>query len=180
MNPPRYAVLVAALVLPLAACGNVERPADTTATTSAATATTPPATSDAASTSQPTTSEDAMQTSRPDPIPVPGGDSALPTGPVPESVVERPEVQAAIADLAERRSVDVADVTVAGWAQVTWSDGSLGCPQPDMMYTQALVPGEQLVLRIDDDLFSYHSAVGKSFSYCASPLPPAQGGPSTS
>ena len=176
MTPPRYAVLVAALVLPLAACGNVERPADATATTSAGS----PTTSDDASTSEPTIPEDAMQTSRPGPIPVPGGGSALPTGPVPESVVERPEVQAAIADLAERRGVDVADVTVAGWAQVTWSDGSLGCPQPDMMYTQALVPGEQLVLRIDDDLFSYHSAVGKSFSYCASPLPPAQGGPSTS
>ncbi|MFK5647506.1 hypothetical protein ACI3ET_13385 [Ornithinimicrobium sp. LYQ121] len=177
MTPTRHAVLVAALVLPLGACGNVERPADATATTPAATS---PATSDPAATTEPAPPEDDMQTSRPGAIPVPGGDSALPTGPVPASVVQRPEVQAAIADLAQRRSVEVEDVTVAGWAEVTWSDGSLGCPQPGMMYTQALVPGEQLVLGIDDELFSYHAATGKPFSYCASPMPPSQSGPATS
>lgn len=173
MNLLRCAALVAALVLPLAACGTGETPVEASLTST-------PATSEATTTSEPTTPEETMETSRPSPIPVPGSGSALPTGPVAESVVARPEVQAAIADLAEREGVDVAEVTVAGWAKVTWRDGSLGCPQPGTMYTQALVPGEQLVLSVDDRLFSYHAAVGKPFSYCASPVPSAQGGASNS
>ena len=32
---------------------------------------------------------------------------------------------------------------------MTWTDGSLGCPQKGMSYTQALVEGELLLLRVD-------------------------------
>ena len=172
MDLPKHAALVAALALPLVACGAGETSTDSSPSDSSVGS--PP--TSVATTSEPTTTEDSMQTRRPSPIPVPGGGSALPTGPVPESVVQRPEVQAAIVDLAERQSVDVAEVSVAGWARVTWRDGSLGCPQPGRMYTQALVPGEQLVLSLAGRLFSYHAAAGKAFGYCASPVLPAQGG----
>lgn len=103
-------------------------------------------------------------------------DPELPTGAVPTEVQERPEVQAAIADLAKRIEVDQAAVSVAGYADVTWSDGSIGCPQPGTMYTQALVPGHQLILQSEGRLFSYHAAQGKAFSYCAKPVAPTGAG----
>lgn len=99
--------------------------------------------------------------------------SALPTGPVPTSVSERPQVQAAIADLAAREGVGPSEVSVVGYTTLTWNDGSLGCPEPGRMYTQALVPGELLVLQIGERLFSYHAATGKDFAYCAKPQLPS-------
>ena len=65
--------------------------------------------------------------------------------------------------------VDPEQVLVAAWSPVTWNDGSLGCPQKDMLYTQALVDGELLMLRVEQALFQYHSARGGPFTYCAAP-----------
>ncbi len=76
---------------------------------------------------------------------------------------------AAIADTAQRAQVDPEQVLVAAWSPVTWNDGSLGCPQKDMLYTQALVDGELLMLRVEQALFQYHSARGGPFTYCATP-----------
>lgn len=104
----------------------------------------------------------------------------LPPGPVPDAVVSRPEVQAAIADFAEREGVEVEEVVAAGYADVTWPDGSLGCPQPGVMYTQALVPGHQLILQVGDTTASYHAAEGRPFAYCATPGMPLPGGSGTS
>ena len=36
---------------------------------------------------------------------------------------------------------------------VTWSDGSLGCPQPSVMYTQALVDGYWIVVKTSEQTF---------------------------
>lgn len=178
---PRAAALVGAIALGLTACGDVSDPGSTPAPTSSTPDATTPSDGSAdqtsstdATSSGSETSEDDMQS--PSPIPRPTGGAALPTGPVPDAVVQRPDVQEAIADYAKRMQVDVDQVEVAGFAEVTWSDGSLGCPQPGMMYTQALVPGYQLVLSVDGQLGSYHSAKDKPFDYCASPVAPAQGG----
>lgn len=123
-------------------------------------------------------------------MPAPGDESAttqveppsggLPLGPVPEEVVSRPQVQEAMSDFAERQGVDVDEVVVAGYAEVTWPDGSLGCPQPGVMYTQALVPGQQLVLQVGDTTASYHAGDGTAFAYCASPGMPLPAGSGTS
>ena len=72
-------------------------------------------------------------------------------------------------DTAQRAQVDPEQVLVAAWSPVTWNDGSLGCPQKDMLYTQALVDGELLMLRVEQALFQYHSARGGPFTYCAAP-----------
>ncbi len=42
--------------------------------------------------------------------------------------------------------------------RVTWRDGSLGCPQPGVLYTMALVPGYRIRLRLDDEEFDYHGS----------------------
>ncbi|MGB3857762.1 MAG: hypothetical protein WA912_00765 [Ornithinimicrobium sp.] len=99
----------------------------------------------------------------------------LPRGGVSDEVISRPAVQAAVQDLADRRSVAVEDVSVVGYAEVTWSDGSLGCPQPGMVYSQALVDGQQLILRVEgteQGLASYHAGRGGTFRYCEDPQPP--------
>jgi hypothetical protein len=105
----------------------------------------------------------------------PGGGTASPTAPsgggatLPGDLRTRPAVAAAIADTAERAQVGPDEVVIAAWSPVTWNDGSLGCPKEGMSYTQATVPGELLMLRVDSALFQYHARTGGSFAYCASP-----------
>lgn len=64
---------------------------------------------------------------------------------------------AAIDDAARRSGVARSDIEVMSAEAVTWPDGSLGCPEPGMMYTQALIPGYRIVLRAGTDTFNYHA-----------------------
>ncbi|WP_151526452.1 hypothetical protein [Serinicoccus kebangsaanensis] len=132
------------------------------------------------STSAPGEGDKPRQTALPS---TPGAEASLPLGAVPDAIVQRDDVQTAIAAEAKRTGVEPDAVTVAGYADVTWNDGSLGCPTEGMMYTQALVPGHQLVLEVDGSYASYHAAEGKTFSFCAQPVAPAPsqsfGGPVT-
>ena len=84
-------------------------------------------------------------------------------------------VAAAIADLATRLSVDQSAITLVSQEEVTWSDGSLGCPQPDMSYIQVLVNGSLIVLEVDGKTYEYHSGVGRDPFYCPNPTAPASG-----
>ena len=103
--------------------------------------------------------------------PVAPGDGATPTvaPPTPADLRSEPRVVAAISDLATRESVRAGDVLIAAWTPVTWADSSLGCPEPDMSYTQAEVPGELLILRVDAGLYQYHAEGTGAFRYCADP-----------
>lgn len=76
------------------------------------------------------------------------------------------EVQAAIADASARFRVPEAEVAVAGALDVVWADGSLGCPEPDMAYTQALVDGYLLTLEVGGDRVSYHGEDGRPPFLC--------------
>ncbi len=71
---------------------------------------------------------------------------------------QSPQPAAAIDDLAQRLGIDPAAIEVVVWDAVTWSDGSIGCPQPGMGYTQALVEGVRIVLAYDGEEYSYHAA----------------------
>jgi hypothetical protein len=66
-------------------------------------------------------------------------------------------IEAALADAGNRSTTAKAGITVASASAVTWPDGSLGCPQPGMMYTQALVAGYRIVLQADEQTLSYHA-----------------------
>ena len=75
-----------------------------------------------------------------------------------------PIVAPARADLARRLGVDPDDLEVISAEEVTWPDGSLGCPEPGMSYTQALVDGSKVVLGHDDRVYVYHAgADGQPF-----------------
>lgn len=72
-------------------------------------------------------------------------------------------VDAAIADAASRFGVQPSVVAVE---RVTWRDGSLGCPQPEMAYTQALVPGWRVKLAAGDRSFDYHASEQGRLVHC--------------
>jgi len=73
------------------------------------------------------------------------------------------QVTEAVTDLAARLDIDESDITVTANERVTWPDGSLGCPQPGMAYTQMLVDGSLVVLEFG------------SLFYCAFPTAPVPG-----
>ncbi len=108
-----------------------------------------------------------------------GDESAPRAEPEPEETTMTPldaRVSAAIDDLAAREDVDPRDVKVAEAQEVTWSDGSLGCPKPGMSYIQALTDGFLLVLEVDGRRFEYHGGRDGQLRLCESPSPPASTG----
>jgi hypothetical protein len=75
-------------------------------------------------------------------------------------------VRLALDDAARRSGRDAATLQVKLAEQVTWPDGSIGCPQPDRMYTQALVPGYRIVIAAGSELLEYHGAGQGTPGYC--------------
>ena len=67
-------------------------------------------------------------------------------------------IEAALDDAANRSTTARADIKVTSAEPVTWPDGSLGCPRPGMVYTQALVPGFRIVLQAGEQVLNYHSS----------------------
>ena len=56
---------------------------------------------------------------------------------------------------------------------VIWNDGSLGCPEPGMMYTQALVNGYWVMIDAAGEKYDFRIGGGGNFRLC----PPGQGHP---
>lgn len=80
-------------------------------------------------------------------------------------------VAQAIHDLAAQTGANPDDINVVVHEEVTWRDGSLGCPKPGMNYTQALVEGYRIVLHADGEEFTYHGQRGKPPFRCDRPDP---------
>ncbi|MGH8944780.1 MAG: hypothetical protein ACRDVL_01355, partial [Acidimicrobiia bacterium] len=64
----------------------------------------------------------------------------------PTTVPEDDAAMKARADLAAHLGVEVDRIEVSLVEEVVWRDGSIGCPEPGMAYTQALVEGLRLTL----------------------------------
>ncbi len=67
------------------------------------------------------------------------------------------------ADLADHLGIQEEEIAITEAAAVTWNDGSIGCPQPDMSYTQALVDGARVTLMHDETTYAYHQGGGGLF-----------------
>ena len=65
-------------------------------------------------------------------------------------------IEAAFADAATRTGLARTSLRLASAEVVTWKDGSLGCPSPGGMYTQALVPGYRIVVDTGTTTLDYH------------------------
>ena len=72
----------------------------------------------------------------------------------------------ALTDSARRTGLKRTEIEVLSAEAVTWSDGSLGCPQPGMMYTQALVPGFRIRVRAGAETLDYHAGRRSPPMFC--------------
>jgi hypothetical protein len=104
------------------------------------------------------------------PVPAP------PRGPTMSSLASMTE--SALADAATRTGLKRADLKVLSAEAVTWPDGSLGCPQPGMQYTEALVPGYRVRIQAGARVLDYHAGRSGQPVYCPAgrsqpPLPDA-------
>jgi hypothetical protein len=79
--------------------------------------------------------------------------------------------EAVMDDLLQRSAVKAEDLKVLRAESVTWNDGSLGCPQPGVFYTQALVPGYWLVIEAGGTAYDYRLTASGSFTLCENSLP---------
>lgn len=66
-------------------------------------------------------------------------------------------VATARADLAERLDLEPGLIEVEQARRVTWADGAMGCPEPGMHYTMALVDGYFIRLTAGGKPFAYHA-----------------------
>ena len=103
------------------------------------------------------------------PVPI---DATMVVQPAPGNPGMKAPVVEAMTELSERIGVDVEDIELVSLLEVTWRDGSLGCPEDGVAYTQALVPGQQMILRVNGEDYYYHSGKSGEFSYCGDPVPP--------
>ena len=71
-----------------------------------------------------------------------------------------------VAELGAELARPPSDVQIESVERVTWRDGSLGCPEPGMFYTQALVPGFRVILVVDGRRFDYRTGRGGTFRRC--------------
>ena len=147
------------LALMLAACGPVPAPATIAVVSTEAV---PPATH----------SPDSSSGSAPSETPNPAFTlpQLVPTT-EPPVVGEIPaDLMARLTDDAQKRAGVAAESIVTLRAEaVTWNDGSLGCPQPGMFYTQALVDGYWVILQVGDVVYDYRTSGTAYFVLCEQP-----------
>lgn len=92
----------------------------------------------------------------------------------PEGRVPNEMVQQAVDALASRLDVSESEIDVVSVEEVTWRDGSLGCPQPGRAYTQALVRGSRIILEAEGREWHYHSGGGREPFLCMNPQEPLE------
>ncbi len=79
--------------------------------------------------------------------------AASTTMPLPAGSVEAK----AVADLSRRLNLGSGALQLTAKEAVEWPDGSLGCPVPGMMYTQAIVPGYKLTYSDGSKIYEVHT-----------------------
>lgn len=69
-------------------------------------------------------------------------------------------------DLAQRLGLAPEAIRLVSVEAVEWSDTSLGCPQPGMMYAQVITPGFRVVLEAEGKRYEYHTDRGRVVVLC--------------
>jgi hypothetical protein len=154
-------------VIALAACGSDDTGSGATSGTVPSVSDTTPGSSVPPSSAPPSSAPPSTPPLSMKPLPPASSLPGVPTDPT------QPLVTDAVADLARELGLSPGDVTVIAAREVTWPDGSLGCPEPGMMYTQALVDGTLVVLEANGQRYEYHG--GTPLVLCENPTPPVGG-----
>jgi len=82
---------------------------------------------------------------------------------LPQSVIDP-----VVAEVAKLAGVPADQVTVISAEEVTFPDGSLGCPQPGMVYTQSVVDGYKIVAEAGGKTYDFRGS-GSTFRQCTNP-----------
>jgi hypothetical protein len=69
-------------------------------------------------------------------------------------------------DLARRLGLAPEAIRLVSLEAVEWSDTSLGCPQPGMMYAQVITPGFRVVLEAKRQKYPYHTDASRFVVLC--------------
>ncbi len=158
-RPILHMIVLTLLIALLAACSTVpqpEPPEDATAPALDAPA-------EVAPTATPV-SEPVVEAPATDPTQTPSPEEPM----AQPDLANYPPVQQATADLAQRLDVDPDAIEILRVEEVTWPDGGVGCPEPGMAYTQALVPGQFIQLEVDGVTYNYHSGGARAPFLCTS------------
>lgn len=83
------------------------------------------------------------------------------TGEVPQDLLD-----AILQDAEARTGIAAGEMNLVRAEAVVWNDGSLGCPQPGVMYTHALVDGYWVILEYGDQTFDYRASDRGYFFVC--------------
>ena len=88
----------------------------------------------------------------------------------PAQVTPPPEAEAVVKlaadDLTQRLSLAPGAIQLVSVEAVEWSDASLGCPQPGMMYAQVITPGYLLVMEAGGEQYTYHTDMDRFVVLC--------------
>lgn len=76
--------------------------------------------------------------------------------PADPAVARARAVERAKKRLSEKLDILAAEIELVSVRAVTWSDSSLGCPEPDRMYAQVLVEGHEVVLEAHGKTHELH------------------------
>lgn len=71
-----------------------------------------------------------------------------------------------LADASQRSGLPAEQLVVTRAESTTWNDGSMGCPEPGMMYTQALVDGYRIVVQAGDQAIDYRAGSNGTWRIC--------------
>jgi hypothetical protein len=98
--------------------------------------------------------------------PIPSQEVTPVVGEVPSQLMDQ-----ILADLEKRLGLNRQAIQVVRAEAVVWNDGSLGCPVPGLFYTQALVNGYWVVLRVDSKDYDYRASQSGFFTLCERSIP---------
>jgi hypothetical protein len=102
------------------------------------------------------------------PAPISTGETSPVKGELPQGILDP-----ILKEAAALAKVSREQLVIVRAQSVIWSDGSLGCPEPGMMYTQALVNGYWVVIEAGGQKYDFRVGSEGSFRLC----PPGQGQP---
>jgi hypothetical protein len=97
------------------------------------------------------------------------GETKMPTppaAPVPSGSPIDAWIRQAVQDLSNRLQVPMDSIQFIEFETVVWPDGSLGCPKPGVFYTQVLVEGFRIHLRVNGKKYSYHGSMDQPPFLC--------------
>ncbi|MEP6637804.1 MAG: hypothetical protein ABJC39_00515 [Chloroflexota bacterium] len=95
----------------------------------------------------------------------PGSSSLGPSSGLPASVTDP-----VVAEIARLANVASDQVTVVSAEEVTFPDGSLGCPMPGVMYTQVMTDGFKIIAEAGGTTYDFRGAGPDQFRRCEKPL----------